>query len=97
MMVVVQLSISIKPYAIWIVLLLWRKLLVRQTGRDILNIGDFESSGAPDVIDLLANGIRDLDCCCYVYGAERIVSQCAKRALPRGCKILLLIDWLPLL
>jgi hypothetical protein len=69
----VQLSISTNSHTVWIVLLLWRKLLVCKTGSDILSIGDFEAGGVPDVVNLFADGACDLNGCCYVQGTGLIL------------------------
>jgi hypothetical protein len=81
-MVLVQLSISINSHTVWIVLVLGRKLLVGQAGSDILSIRDFERGGAPDVIDLFADGGCHLDGCCYVQGTEQTLVHVIIGSIP---------------
>jgi hypothetical protein len=68
--VFVQLSVGINSHTVRVVLLLWRELLVGQAGSDVFSIGYFKGGGAPDVIDLFADGGRDLDGCCYIQCTE---------------------------
>jgi hypothetical protein len=81
-MILVQPSISVNSHTVRIVLLLWRKLLIGQAGSNILGIRDFEGGGAPDVVDLLANGGCDLDGCCCIQGTERTLVHVTVQRAP---------------